>query len=530
MVDLPLVPQPQLFRRGGVSEAPKSTVSTSEIAAPFRQLALALDEGGKAFGTVAESLAKQAGQRAVSTDDKGNVQVEQAPIIGPASNAYERAVKIGALAEGVGQAKRGILDIRKQYAGDPDGYLNAVTSYKDKQTEQFTNAAGPEVGNVIGRVIESTATLSYRSLLNDKRKTDVGNASKNIVSQADSYADDIVTLSEHGASNSPEFKEFVDNYKALLKDGADNPLIAFSQADAEKHVDQTMQRARQAGLLGRVRQVYEDGGREAALGYADGALASWPEQERGPLSSRANEAVQALDAKAEQETVARLKAPLIARDLRVNEGVARIVDGSISQGWLDKHSDQLGPGTTERFQAVFNAQGAAETPPPIGDALIHTAINDPSNAADTAMDAFASGQASKADFIASLRLADQVAQDAQARPWANDIRKDVLARRPSALADVNELLATPDLPRTQAREAADAVVLQHATAERQQLAATIPVPKFAMGSRDAMKPADIDAAQLRTVQAAKAGTLTFGDLVTQGRLLEQWRDITSKEA
>lgn len=534
MVDLPTVPQPQLFRRGGTLEAPQSSLTAADVQSPFRQLAFAFDSAGDVLNTAAKRFAKEAGTRAVSRDESGNLQVEQYPIAGEAAGVYARAVKVGALAEGVGETKRAVLGLRQQFEGDPDGFVKAVEAYKGEQVSQFGKIAGPEVGTVIGRVIESTATLTYRSLLNAKRSADTKAAAKRIVSQADSYSDDIVALAENGATDTPEFQSSMMDYQQLLKEGADNPLVPLSAADAERHIEDTTRRARKAAFVGKVRQSYENGGVEEARGFADAALEApnWSPSERAELAARSEDEVNALERKAENEAIAKARAPLVHSDLRTREGVARLADGSMSPGWVERHADALGIENADRFRTALTSPGAAATVPVVGENLTAAALNNPQDAGLDAVDALNAGQISRNDFQGVLRLAAQVENDAANRPWANDLRRDVLTRQPSALPEVSAMLASipPETTQAQADEAVDAIVGRYATTERRQKVAALPLPRFTAVGRNVMEGRDVEASHAKTMEAARAGQLGFSDFVKQAALLDEWRDAVAKEA
>src|SRR6516164_4354136 len=88
------------------SEAPRSQISTGDIVGPYQRLAQSLDKLGQGVEDLATPLAEQAGYRAVSTDDQGNMTVSHFPIFGAAGVAYHRALKFSALAQADADSKR----------------------------------------------------------------------------------------------------------------------------------------------------------------------------------------------------------------------------------------------------------------------------------------------------------------------------------------------------------------------------------------------------------------------------------------
>src|SRR5262245_39247860 len=102
MVDLPQTPNvvPEV-------RPPTPRVSPAQIAQPYQQLALTLDNAGEKLSKdVAVPLAQKAGLQAVTRDADGNVQVQSAPIFGDAAIAYARGVKTAALADGESVARQ----------------------------------------------------------------------------------------------------------------------------------------------------------------------------------------------------------------------------------------------------------------------------------------------------------------------------------------------------------------------------------------------------------------------------------------
>src|SRR5262249_24328824 len=108
--DLTIKPSPVV-----TSEAPVSHVSAGEVAQPYQMLARSLDRLGEGLEDAATPLAEQAGYKAVTRDADGNIQVDRMPIFGKAGFAYAHAVKMGALAQGEGDAKRADIELREQY-------------------------------------------------------------------------------------------------------------------------------------------------------------------------------------------------------------------------------------------------------------------------------------------------------------------------------------------------------------------------------------------------------------------------------
>src|SRR5215472_1425637 len=195
------------------AEAPRSEISIGDIVGPYQRLSHSLDRLGEGLEDMATTFAERAGAQAVTRDAQGNIQVEHMPIFGRAGDAYARAVRVAALAEGEGAAKRADIELREKYRDDPQGYQNAAQAYKDATVKQYTAAAGPEVGNSIGQAIDASTTQTYRGLLNEKERLDLQRAEGRMTAGMDDARDDLIAMARANvATDDPAFKAAVDKY------------------------------------------------------------------------------------------------------------------------------------------------------------------------------------------------------------------------------------------------------------------------------------------------------------------------------
>ena len=234
-----LLAQPELV----TSEAPRPGVSPGQIAQPYSELAETLRKGGEAAESTAENAATRAGFQAVTTDEHGNVQIQKAPIIGPASGDYERAVKMAALAQGEGAAKDADIQLRQQFADSPEHYLTAANTYKETVMKKYADLGVPEVGIAVGRAIDSTTTYNYRALSNQKRELDIKSAEKDINDGIADAHDTLVALARNGrtdAVNDPQVGQAVDKFRTLTNQKVSNPFFAYSQKQADYDVAEQM--------------------------------------------------------------------------------------------------------------------------------------------------------------------------------------------------------------------------------------------------------------------------------------------------
>jgi hypothetical protein len=237
------------------SRAPTPGVSAGEIAQPYTELANALRKTGEAATDIATTTAERAGYQAVTTDAAGNVQIAKAPIIGPASQAYERAVKMAALAAGEGAAKDADIALRDQFKDNPQGYLQAANTYKDGVMKRYADLGVPEVATSLGRAIDTTTTYNYRQLWTEKRDLDFQSAKKDNNDGLKDAQETMVAGARAGAIKDPDYKNWPapfqlahDKWRQLINEKLSNPQYAYSQKQADYDQDQLDSELRANGI------------------------------------------------------------------------------------------------------------------------------------------------------------------------------------------------------------------------------------------------------------------------------------------
>jgi hypothetical protein len=272
--NLAIRPEPIVTR-----EAPVSHISAAEAGQPYQMLANSLDKLGQGLEDMAVPLAEKAGYKAVTRDADGNIQVEQMPMFGRAGVAYQHAVKMAALAEGEGAAKRADIAMRSDYRDNPQGYQVAAQAFKEQTVKQYADAAGPEVGRAMGQAIDNTTTLTYRGLIAEKERLDLQRSENALKAGMESAHDDALALSRWGAAygDGPDGKPtplqlVYDQYHTIQDNLAANPRLAYTPE--QKALDREKFDGDLGGqrLLYHVNETYKDKGRDAALDVAKDVL------------------------------------------------------------------------------------------------------------------------------------------------------------------------------------------------------------------------------------------------------------------
>lgn len=266
MVDLPSTPLNVV-----TSEAPRSAVSPGQVAAPFAELGQALDKVGAGLEKVAIPFAEQAGYQSVSRDQNGNLVMQKAPIFGEAGAAYHRAAIYTGLAEASGEARRDDIAASKQYQNDPAGYAAWAGKYRDTMVQKYS-AVDPQIGQIIGKQIDSQTTFNYRFLANQHQRIVEQNFARSTKAQMDSNTDDLLSVIRSGGDeNSPEAKRLLGNIVAITHERVNNPVLAYPQEQAAADLKSLDLQIGAAKVGHQVDQIMKDpnGGAIAAMDFVD---------------------------------------------------------------------------------------------------------------------------------------------------------------------------------------------------------------------------------------------------------------------
>jgi hypothetical protein len=268
------------------TEAPSFGVSPGQIAQPYRELADTFEKASGATEALAETSAKYAGLQAganAPVNPDGSVQIPKAPIVGPASQVYEQAVKMGVLAKGEGAVKDAARKLMLDHIDDPEGYREATAQLRDTTIKQYANAGAPDVGIALGRAIDSSSTFTYRMLVNQKRSLDLREAWQSIQDGRTSAANDLHVLARGGDTSSPQFVQAWSKYTTLTDHAVTNPALGYSKDKAAFDTDQLHAELQGDVFLHTIDGIYHDptandddgspkGGAKAALSAAQGIL------------------------------------------------------------------------------------------------------------------------------------------------------------------------------------------------------------------------------------------------------------------
>jgi hypothetical protein len=234
------------------AQVQKFNLSPGEIAAPFNDLAKAVDATAGAAEAGAEKLAvsagQEAGRKAVRTDDSGNLVVSDTRnpfIIGKAGEMYERAARMTTAAQIAPNVETDMLKLRLAHPNDPGGFKSAATAYTKRllDGDPDNNIAGiqdPAIRNAVGDMALNSAMHNERTALVDANAHNTAEAFQTYQARIKDITEQIGLLARQGAGSAPVASDAYKTFQAKAHD-----LAAFySQLQGDDRFKYSADRAK----------------------------------------------------------------------------------------------------------------------------------------------------------------------------------------------------------------------------------------------------------------------------------------------
>ena len=253
-----------------LTQAPRSSVSTADVADPFNSFAVALDGIGKAFEKEGLKDAAVKGSAAVVRDADGNLTVAENPYggFGKMADAWERTAHMALLARGAIDDRAAAQKFALEANGNNDNFMAAWTPYKSKRVRGAPEAVRADVEiNLDDLGLQTSGGIIAAAR---KRDDQVFAADHEALSQA--QLNDILALARSGGMSSRAFKTALSHYRSLRQEMVANPAFSFSKTQFDLELKQLESAATGEAMIGEVERVYEKEGPRAAIELADSVL------------------------------------------------------------------------------------------------------------------------------------------------------------------------------------------------------------------------------------------------------------------
>lgn len=291
MVDLPKIPTRNELTRGA-----ESMVSAQAIASVHSSWGSALESVAGGIEQAAAPLAEEAGRNAVVRDENGQLKVDALPIVGRLGQVARRSAELAFSVKAEGEIERSLLDLRNKTwqpveqgggGGDPTWFQRTadefVRGFVRRQSGGYAAAA-----ETIG---QRTLAGHLRSLMIERERVDVKNASDVLKAREAELTSRLQTLAFDAGTNSDEFREAQADLAAIRRQRAADARFGYSPAEAAVDTERDVRTMRGLAIVGAARRDYQNtGDLGGAQARAEEALraANIPLDERSRMLGQIN--------------------------------------------------------------------------------------------------------------------------------------------------------------------------------------------------------------------------------------------------
>ncbi len=250
MVDLPGV-----SRNVVTTEAPRSPLTAEAVASPYANLGRAMDKLGGALDDVSVDMAKEAGKRAVTMDDEGNLSVQTLPPLGKAAEAFNRTAQMTYLSQIEPGIKAKVLEARLKFDGKPQAFQEWADSYG---SELVAGQPSDELARSVGLLMDQHASAAYQGLALARHAADVHNNRTVLKDFLDDKDNTAAQLAQAGGTDSLEYKEILGDYRARQQQAQTDPTLNYTKEKADADFRDLTSRHGALAVIGAVRRIAED--------------------------------------------------------------------------------------------------------------------------------------------------------------------------------------------------------------------------------------------------------------------------------
>jgi hypothetical protein len=255
---------------GVVSEAPRSKLSPSEIAAPYEMMGRALnswsrgmEEGAGAFERSATAGAERQAQIDVSNakvtrDATGNVQVLNPPTgfggWGEAGRAYQDALNKGLAARVVNESQQAMTDIHTRNPLDAKGFREGSDAYINQLQSQSGNTVwgAIAVNHARGLQTEHIDSIARATMSND-----VANNKESLLTSLEQMKASYFALGRGGGLETDQARALEKSIGATLNGLTTNPLFKYPKDRADIELKGIIAQAKDWALTSHVTNTYD---------------------------------------------------------------------------------------------------------------------------------------------------------------------------------------------------------------------------------------------------------------------------------
>lgn len=259
------VPQKRTPRR---FTQPPRPFDTRQVVSPFSQ---ALETAVAVRDVVDQGLKDQgaeAGAKAVSRDEDGNISVDEPGFFGRMlpeySAARENAALAAYLAESENDIRKKLSELREQTPTDANAFNESGMAFARQMRDSAQAGFGPQVFQLATREVQRVS----RGIQRRAERLELQRQEGALLASIGEKENELLALARQGGTDTEEFVELSASYRDQLGVLVNNPLFAFSQEEADVRIRNLTGRARLEASSREVLGVYGAQGELAALNHA----------------------------------------------------------------------------------------------------------------------------------------------------------------------------------------------------------------------------------------------------------------------
>lgn len=224
MADLPRVP-----RRLVTTQAPRSSVSGSDVAASAATVGRALGEFGAAWETALLPQTEGQGAKSVVRNPDGTLGVRLLPEWTRTDAAFNRGASIAYLSELGGEVRNHLTSLRSRFEGDLDGMKQAFGEY----SEDLVSRQQPAIAASVRKMVDAESQRLYDGAQSDFETRQRQIFADRIGVEMGRIEDELSSLARAGGAGTPDYQEKLDDWIALANETATNPVFKASPEKVE---------------------------------------------------------------------------------------------------------------------------------------------------------------------------------------------------------------------------------------------------------------------------------------------------------
>lgn len=263
-----MVKLPQVEIERSVTQGAQSRISGGEIQSAFGALSAGLDSLAGKFEAAATEEAALEGQNAVYRDETGAIKYKTKSNFSPSGRAYNRAARTAALANFADDSTTRMQEFVLKANGDVSVFDGLAKAYLDDTVgRQDKLMQGP-----VKLQLQGDINLARRGLIEAATRNDLAANEAAIKAHLENTEAEMAALAREGGTATPEYLKKMDEVKSLYGELASNPAFKTNQREIDARIKRVTAQHTGEWVLGRISDVYEEGGIEAAQKFIDEGL------------------------------------------------------------------------------------------------------------------------------------------------------------------------------------------------------------------------------------------------------------------